>query len=248
MSSGFVSGGTTDNPLERDDEWLKAQREIEANRRKKEEECRQEGGKSLYDLLQNNKAAKQEAFEESIRLKNQFRTLDEDEVEFLDAVLESTRAKEDAVKRETNEQLDLFRRQQEDADRALLTDTTNSGTSREAHSPVNDTAAESSWAINARKRKRNKENDIRSGLKLRKSSSTTEKPPAVLGGAATSTSLAEEALEEPKPSEKATAASDSPSNVVVEPVKDTHRHSSGASGKATPTALGLAAYSSDEDE
>lgn len=55
MSSGFVSGGTTEDPIERDDEWLKAQQEIEANRRRKEEEGRQEGGKSLYELLQNNK-------------------------------------------------------------------------------------------------------------------------------------------------------------------------------------------------
>lgn len=55
MSSGFVSGGTTDNPIARDEEWLKAQREVEANRLRKEEEGRQEGGKSLYEVLQNNK-------------------------------------------------------------------------------------------------------------------------------------------------------------------------------------------------
>lgn len=55
MSSGFVSGGTTDNPVVRDDEWLRAQGEIEANRRRKEEESRQEGGKSLYEVLQGNK-------------------------------------------------------------------------------------------------------------------------------------------------------------------------------------------------
>ncbi len=55
MSSGFVSGGTTDQPIERDDEWLKAQQDIEANRRRKEEESRQPGGKTLYDTLQANK-------------------------------------------------------------------------------------------------------------------------------------------------------------------------------------------------
>lgn len=55
MSSGFVSGGTTDNPIERDDDWLKAQQEIEANRQRKEEEARSQGGKSLYEVLQNNK-------------------------------------------------------------------------------------------------------------------------------------------------------------------------------------------------
>ena len=54
-SSRFVSGGTIDNPVERDDEWLKAQQELEASRLKKEEEARQQGGKSLYEVLQANK-------------------------------------------------------------------------------------------------------------------------------------------------------------------------------------------------
>lgn len=55
MSSGFVSSGTTDAPIERDDEWLKAQQEIEANRRREEEDSRHEGGKTLYEVLQGNK-------------------------------------------------------------------------------------------------------------------------------------------------------------------------------------------------
>ena len=44
-----------DKPTERDDEWLKAQEQIEAARRKKEDESRQHGGKSLYEVLQANK-------------------------------------------------------------------------------------------------------------------------------------------------------------------------------------------------
>lgn len=64
--------------------------------------------------------AKQEAFEEKMKLKNQFRALDEDEVEFLDSIMESTRAQEAAVKKETAEQLELFRRQREEAEKALL--------------------------------------------------------------------------------------------------------------------------------
>ena len=55
MSSGFVSGGTADAPIERDDAWLKAQQEIEANRRRKEEENLQDGGRTLYEVLQANK-------------------------------------------------------------------------------------------------------------------------------------------------------------------------------------------------
>ena len=55
MSSGFVSGGTADQPAERDDEWRKAQQELEEIRRRKEQDRRQEGEKSLYEVLQANK-------------------------------------------------------------------------------------------------------------------------------------------------------------------------------------------------
>lgn len=55
MSSGFVSGGTADAPIERSDEWLKAQQEIEANRARKAELARQQDGKSLYETLEANK-------------------------------------------------------------------------------------------------------------------------------------------------------------------------------------------------
>jgi len=56
MSSGFVSGGTADAPIERDDAWLSAQKEIEANRQRKlDEQARQNDGKSLYETLEANK-------------------------------------------------------------------------------------------------------------------------------------------------------------------------------------------------
>lgn len=55
MSSGFVSGGTADAPIERDDEWKQAQREIEQKRREKEELGKQNEGKSLFEVLQANK-------------------------------------------------------------------------------------------------------------------------------------------------------------------------------------------------
>ena len=55
MSSGFVAGGTADNPIERNDEWRQAQQEIEAKRREKEELGKQNEGKSLYEVLQANK-------------------------------------------------------------------------------------------------------------------------------------------------------------------------------------------------
>ena len=88
-------------------------------------------------------------------------------------MLESTRAKEDAVKKETKEQLDLFRRQQEEADKALLDGAGNDTTvtPATAGSPPPE---EGQWAINARKRKRAKEKEVLKGVKLRKSSSTSE--------------------------------------------------------------------------
>jgi hypothetical protein len=56
MSSGFVAAGTDQEPVERDDEWRRAQQELEEERRRKAELGRQEGGKSLYEVLQQNKS------------------------------------------------------------------------------------------------------------------------------------------------------------------------------------------------
>jgi len=53
--SRFVSGGDVDQPIERDDAWLKAEQELEAKRKQKAEEGRQDGGKSLFETLQANK-------------------------------------------------------------------------------------------------------------------------------------------------------------------------------------------------
>ena len=114
-------------------------------------------------------AAKEEAFQESIKLKNQFRNLDEDEVEFLDSVLESTRAKEEAVKKETSEQLELFRRQQEEADRGLLDEPKDTG---DISGSPTEQSNDTQWTINARKRKRLKDEKILKGPKLLKVSST----------------------------------------------------------------------------
>ena len=117
-------------------------------------------------------AAKQEAFEESIRLKNQFRSLDEDEVEFLDSVLESTRAKEEVLKKETTEQLDVFRKQQEEADKAFLSleaATTSVG------GGIPEVEQEQ-WAVSGRKRKKGGDKEVLPGVKKRKLPSTGEKP------------------------------------------------------------------------
>lgn len=121
----------------------------------------------------NDIAAKQEAFEESNRLKNQFRGVDEDEAEWLDSVLESTRAEEDRVKKETAEGLALFRQQQEEADKKART---SDATATEEGSP---TVEEESWVAGGRKRKRTKEKEGLKGVKIRRASTSTESTKAI---------------------------------------------------------------------
>ena len=56
MASRFVSGGTNEEPTERDEAWLAAQKELDAKRlQEKLAAGQQEGGKSLYETLQANK-------------------------------------------------------------------------------------------------------------------------------------------------------------------------------------------------
>ncbi|KAF9873784.1 hypothetical protein CkaCkLH20_08894 [Colletotrichum karsti] len=96
-------------------EWEAVQKELEADRRRREEarvKAVEGGERSLYDVLQANKAAKQAAFEEQNKIKNQFRPLDDDEIEFLDDVREAKRKEEERVRRETEEGIAKFRRAQ----------------------------------------------------------------------------------------------------------------------------------------
>jgi hypothetical protein len=53
--SRFVSGGTDDEPTQRDEAWLKAQQELDAAAIAKQEASRAGSGKSLYETLQANK-------------------------------------------------------------------------------------------------------------------------------------------------------------------------------------------------
>lgn len=93
--------------------------------------------------------------------------MDEDEIEFLDSVLEKTRAEEERVKRETAEGLELFRRQQDEADKKArrVSDATGPP-AEEAISPLED----EQWAAAGRKRKRAKHKEGLKGVKVRRSS------------------------------------------------------------------------------
>lgn len=100
-------------------------------------------------------------------MKNQFRSLDEDEVDFLDSVLESTRAQEAAVQKDTADQLEVFRRQREEAEKTLLEDTTTD---------VAPAAEGEDWKIPSRKRRREKKKDsLVSGKKRKSATEDTDK-------------------------------------------------------------------------
>lgn len=103
------------------------------------------------------KAAKQAAFEEKTKLSNQFRALDDDEVEFLDDVQRSKRDEEARLRRETEEGLRAFREAQKGGGSAAT----------EGGEVVED------WGV-GRKRKR-REKEVR-GLRRRVSSGAKEEP------------------------------------------------------------------------
>ncbi|KAI8623331.1 hypothetical protein F5Y19DRAFT_389422 [Xylariaceae sp. FL1651] len=182
MASRFVSGGTIagDGAVETKTEentnaeakgsrsnaveWEAVQKDLEEERKKRADARRAavEGGvadgeRSLYEILQANKAAKQAAFEEQNRIRNQFRALDDDEIEFLEGVHDERRAEEDRVKRETEERLASFRK----AQRGAVGADADAG----AEGVVDgDIAAEEWVAAGGRKRKREKEKE-RGGFK-----------------------------------------------------------------------------------
>ncbi|KAG6366690.1 hypothetical protein INS49_000869 [Diaporthe citri] len=192
MSSRFVSGGTTDTKTgeivpadpatstpaaptttgggKRSEEWAAVQAQVEEDRRRRQqqrEEAASRGGeeKSLYEVLQANKAAKQAQFEEANKLKNQFRALDDDEVEFLDGVRERRRAEEERLRRETEEGLKGFRELQSKVSAA-----------GEGEGPEGEGAAEGGgWSV-GRKRKRRKDEPegVLKGLKRRSSAAAAE--------------------------------------------------------------------------
>ncbi|RVX66383.1 hypothetical protein B0A52_09613 [Exophiala mesophila] len=235
--SRFVSAGTEADSITRDDAWIQAQKEVEAQRQTKPvvKPGEQEGGKSLYEVLQQNKASKQEAFEEQARLKNQFRALDDDEIEFLESVNESVKAKQHAVEQETAEQLEEFRKQRAAAEHSLLE--TAPGSNPTLGSPV-----ASSWMVKKKKRRRDHDGppERATDSKSRKLSSTLEDHPAA------------PTLASPPPetsSKELTGAS----SWVDKSVKSPASASAATTAMKQDTSLtasnqlGLQGYSSDED-
>jgi len=162
-------------------------------------------------------------------LTNQFRSLDEDEIEFLDSVQEAARAKELADRRATKEGLEEFRKQQEEAERVA----------KEQEGAVSPPTVTESWSVGPRKRKKGKEKDGIGGLKIRR----------------TSTSEQAKKLEDtPEPSlmtkpdgQAATAKVQEQSSTKEQSDKKPASTPPPASPPALAAGLGLGAYSSDED-
>lgn len=188
-------------------------------------------------------AAKQEAFEESLKLKNQFRPLDEDEVDFLDSVVESERAKDNALREADREQLKRFRQQQEAADRG--SESALDPTKDSASSVTRANAAQDrQWAVGGKKRRRRSDKEILRGVnKLRKASSAdtdVPTPSSIEEGVETTQPLIQgkdshsESVKRLDTAEK--AAKSSPDIISASTAKPTN-----------PTGLGLGAYDSDSD-
>lgn len=150
------------------------------------------------------------------------------------------------MKKETTEQLELFRRQQDEADKAALKEAdTETAT---APSPSAQQSPDSVWAVNARKRKRAKDNDTIPGLKLRKSSSTAKEPASV--SSAKSPASPARAPYEKLPSAQKTEELERPQGPQTGPstsVSHPQIHPSTSAAKPQVGVLGLAVYSSDED-
>lgn len=220
MSSGFVSGGTVDNPTERDDEWRQAQAELEAARKAKADLAAQHDGKSLFEILQANKDKKQAEFEERARYKLHV-SLNDEEADYLDSLEEKRRKEEASVKKDTQARLEAFRRQQEEEAAKALEEEGGDVVSEE----------QVQWAA-GRKRKKGQETSLLKGVKLKKTNAEPEKSNPV-----------EKKVEEKKQSTTKTPATSAGNT------QNAARPAAVAPIKATmPLSLGLGYASSDDED
>jgi hypothetical protein len=154
--------------------------------------------------------------------------------------MESTRAEEDRVKKETAEGLALFRQQQEEADKKARRGSSGEAVA-EAGSP---TIEEENWVAGGRKRKRAKE--VLKGVKIRRSSTANEESAHV----APSSTGDNAATKEAGVTQKATATPATPDQKATSKPKSTTPtvvKKPPAPAPAKPS-LGLVDYGSDEDD
>lgn len=221
-------------------EWARVQAELEASRAQREaiRRANAEGTsgeeKSLFEVLQANKAAKQAAFEEANRLSNQFRALDDDEVDFLEEVQEKERQEEERKRRELEEGLDKFRQAQNKGKPPANGGGENDVVEEEEVVPTEDLASEWAGATGAAGRKRKREKEVLfKGLKRKSTSEgtqergTADKPADTNGAAKTPQASSSSTASKPDQATKPPA--------VAKPI-------------APKPMLGLVAYGSDDDD
>lgn len=155
-------------------------------------------------------------------------------------MLASTREKERSVRQETSQQLLAFRRrQQEEAEKVVRVEELQDA-------PTTATAAEGSWAVGPRKRKKGREREGMAGLiKVRRTSEDVA-PPSVERGSSSAATAA--TLSPPSPSSPSPVAQKpgvSPATTVMPITASTAVVSA---LKPVQSKLGIIAYSSDEDE
>ena len=154
--------------------------------------------------------------------------------------MESQRAKENAVRRQTAEDMAAFKQQQEDAEKKA----------KAAETTQTPDMGSTSWAV-SRKRKKGKE-DVFGGVKFRKAPSAQRSPaaPSAMGAKSQAGADAESRTNEDTSAtagtdqavrtEDNTASTAEPGNDTTSEMKPPITTSS--------AGLGLAAYSSDEDD
>ena len=240
-------------------EWEAAQAALAAERQKREEARRRavegdgEGSQSLYEILQANKAAKQAAFEEANRLRNQFRALDDDEIDFLDEVRQREREDEERARRELAAGLDGFRRAQKAgetrmADLPAAEEAEGAADTGNAELGVSDPVGQAEeWTALGRKRKRNKDRDrglggLVKGVKRRASESVREVETGDQATASRSSGPGISTSEESQPKPRADPASQN--NEVK---ADTKGEEPPPPPKSAPS-FGLVDYGSDDDD
>lgn len=146
-------------------------------------------------------------------------------------MLESTRAKEAEVKKETNQQLDAFRKQQEEAEQAAN------------QQDVAEALETEAWRAGPRKRKKGRESAI-GGVKLRRTSTAEKESDSTNQGLEVSD---EAASAPPEKSDKVEKLATSSSERSI-PMNIQHQAEPAPKLPSPPnTGLGLSAYSSDED-
>lgn len=162
-------------------------------------------------------------------------------MEFLDSVLESTRKKEQEIHEETAQQLELFRKHREAADKAILEgggDLQPSGRAGDEDQRNQD----EKWTINKTKRKRDKDREKEGvkGSKFRKTSTGTDEGNREVAGHAVDAPEAKRPLGEAKDiAISATAEAASRTSTNNSSIKDESKN---------PPPSALVSYSSDEDD